>query len=90
MSTLIMKAAIRYKYCNPDELMIAEVPAPIPGTSEILVKVKATTVNRTDCAVLTGKPWIMRCFTGISKPVRPIRAGRLIELLRLLVKATMI
>jgi NADPH:quinone reductase-like Zn-dependent oxidoreductase len=67
-----LKAAIRYKYCNPDNLIITDLYVPVPGDKEILVKVKATTVNRTDCAVLTGKPWIMRCFIGLSKPVRPI------------------
>jgi len=36
------------------------------------MKVKVITVSRTDCAVLPGKPWIMRCFTGLKQPVRPI------------------
>lgn len=67
-----MNAALRYKYCNPDDLLIADVPTPVPGNDEILVKVKATTVNRTDCGVLTGMPWIIRGFIGLSKPVRPI------------------
>lgn len=67
-----MKAAIRYKYCRPDQLMITKVPVPVPGNSEILVKVKATTVNRSDCGVLTGKPWLIRCFIGLFKPVRPV------------------
>lgn len=67
-----MKAAIRYQYCNPDELAIANLPMPVPGKNEILVKVKATTVNRTDCSLLTGKPWLIRCFIGLLKPARPI------------------
>ena len=52
--------------------MITEVPTPVPGKNEIPMKVKVTTVSRTDCAVLPGKPWIMRCFTGLKQPVRPI------------------
>ena len=67
-----MKAAIRYQYCNPEDLQIANVPMPVAGDGEILVKVKATTVNRTDCGVLTGKPYIIRCFTGLNKPSRPV------------------
>ena len=67
-----MKAAIRYQYCNPEDLQIANVPMPVAGDGEILVKVKATTVNRTDCGVLTGKPYIIRCFTGLKKPSRPV------------------
>ncbi len=66
-----MKAAIRHEYCSPEQLAIGKVPIPLPGDHEILVKVKATTVNRTDCAVLTGKPWAMRCFTGLLKPAKP-------------------
>jgi NADPH:quinone reductase-like Zn-dependent oxidoreductase len=67
-----MKAAVRYRYCDPDDLTIMNLPIPVPGNQEILVKVKASTVNRSDCGVLTGKPRIIRCFTGILKPVRPI------------------
>lgn len=67
-----MKAAIRYQYCNPDLLAIGRICLPRPGDNEILVKVKATTVNRTDCGVLTGKPWAIRLFIGLFKPVRPI------------------
>ncbi len=67
-----MRAAIRHQYCNPDALVVTKVPIPVMGKSDILVKVKATTVNRTDCGVLTGKPWIFRCFIGLFKPARPI------------------
>jgi NADPH:quinone reductase-like Zn-dependent oxidoreductase len=67
-----MKAATRYQYCHPDDLTIEQLPIPEPGDNEILVKLKATTVNRTDCAVLTGKPWIIRCFTGLLKPSSPV------------------
>jgi NADPH:quinone reductase-like Zn-dependent oxidoreductase len=63
-----MKAAFRQKYCNPANLTVGEVARPTPKPHEILVNVRATTVNRTDCAVLTGKPFIMRFFTGPLKP----------------------
>ncbi|MFN7120172.1 MAG: NAD(P)-dependent alcohol dehydrogenase [Saprospiraceae bacterium] len=36
-----------------------------------MIKVYATTVNRTDCAIVTGKPFIMRFFTGLFKPTSP-------------------
>lgn len=67
-----MKAAIRYQYVPPRLLSVGEVPQPQPGAHEILVRVYATTVNRTDCAVLTGWPLAMRAFTGLSKPKLPI------------------
>lgn len=53
------------------------------GVDELLVKVYATTVNRTDCALVTGRPWIMRLFIGLWKPKLPILgtdfAGEVIE-----------
>ncbi|SFH05802.1 NADPH:quinone reductase [Pedobacter insulae] len=67
-----MNAAIRDNYCTPDMLRIVRVSLPWPGDDEILVKVKATTVNRTDCGVLTGKPWAIRLFIGLFKPMRPV------------------
>ncbi|SFO55473.1 NADPH:quinone reductase [Algoriphagus ornithinivorans] len=63
-----MKAAVRYEYCSPSELKIAELPEPEPQPKEIQVKVMTCTVNRTDMAVLTGWPWIMRLFVGYPKP----------------------
>lgn len=67
-----MNAAVRYHYCHPDHLKVQRISTPQPHAREILVKVKATTVNRTDCGVLTGKPYAIRLFTGLTKPVRPI------------------
>ena len=67
-----MKAAIRRKYGLSDKLTIENIEKPIPKDNEVLIKVYATTVNRTDCAVLTGKPFVMRFFTGLFKPNSPI------------------
>lgn len=67
-----MKAVIRRTYGPPNLVKVEEVPPPIPKDNEVLVRVHATTVNRTDCAVVTGKPFIMRLFTGLFKPSRPI------------------
>ncbi|HAS57007.1 MAG TPA: NAD(P)-dependent alcohol dehydrogenase, partial [Algoriphagus sp.] len=40
-----MKAAVRYEYCSPSELKIAELPEPEPQPKEIQVKVMTCTVN---------------------------------------------
>lgn len=63
-----MKAITRQKYGGPDILSIKNLDIPVPGAHEVLVKVYATTVNRTDCAILSGKPFIMRLFTGLFTP----------------------
>ncbi|MEQ8469845.1 MAG: NAD(P)-dependent alcohol dehydrogenase [Marinoscillum sp.] len=63
-----MKAAIRRRYGLPDQIQIENVDQPTPNDHEVLVKIHATTVNRTDCANLTAKPFIMRFVLGFSKP----------------------
>lgn len=67
-----MKAIFRSNYCPPEELGIRELEIPVPKKHEILVRTHATTVNRTDCAILTGKPYVMRLFTGLFKPKSPV------------------
>lgn len=63
-----MKAAIRRKYCSPNQIKIESIDKPVPKEDEVLIKVYATTVNRTDCANLTAKPFIMRFVLGFMKP----------------------
>ena len=65
-----MKSAVRTQYGGPEVLSIKELPKPHPSPNEVLIKVYATTINRTDCAWLTGKPWIGRLFSGLIKPKR--------------------
>jgi NADPH:quinone reductase-like Zn-dependent oxidoreductase len=67
-----MKAIIFSKYGPPDVLQIKEVEKPVPGDDEVLIKVRATTVNRTDSATIRARPFFMRIFTGIFKPKKQI------------------
>ena len=64
----IMKAAVRSKYGLPGDLSIKELEIPTPKDDEVLIRVHATTVNRSDCHVLSGRPFFMRLFTGLFKP----------------------
>ena len=63
-----MKAAVRSKYGLPGDLSVKELEIPTPKDDEVLVKVYVTTVNRSDCHVLSGRPFVMRLFTGLFKP----------------------
>jgi len=63
-----MKAAVRITYGLPAVLSVQEVAKPTPNKGEVLVKVYATTVNRSDYHVLTGKPFFMKLVTGLLKP----------------------
>ena len=67
-----MKAIIYIKYGPPDVLQIKEVRKPVPKDYEVLIRVYATTVNRTDCATIRAKPFFMRISTGIFKPKKQI------------------
>ena len=72
-----MKAVICRQYGSPDVLQIQEVPKPIPGHNQLLVKIAASAVNSGDVRVrkLDVKGFmkiIMRLVIGISKPRKPI------------------
>ena len=67
-----MKAAVRSKYGSSEVISIQEIDKPTPKDDEVLIRIHACTVNRSDCHVLTGKPFFMRLFTGLSKPKRSI------------------
>lgn len=79
-----MKAAIREKYGSIKFIKIAEIPIPQAQANEVLVAVKATSINRTDCAVATGIPFVMRFFTGLFRPKKQIIgtdfAGEIVEI----------
>ncbi|MDY6934913.1 MAG: NAD(P)-dependent alcohol dehydrogenase [Spirochaetota bacterium] len=67
-----MKANVHTKYGPPEVLQLKEVRKPIPKDDEVLIRIFATTVNRTDCAILYGKPFLTRFASGLFKPKSPI------------------
>lgn len=67
-----MMASIQSRYGPPAVLQLKQVPIPTIKAHELLVAVYAATVNRSDCAMLRAKPFIMRFFTGLFRPKEPI------------------
>jgi NADPH:quinone reductase-like Zn-dependent oxidoreductase len=63
-----MKAIVRDKYGAPDVLMLQEVEQPQIADDEVLVRVRAASVNRVDWYDLTGTPWVARPMTGLRGP----------------------
>ena len=63
-----MKAAVHTRYGPPDVVRIVDVERPNAAANEVLVKVHAATVNRTDCGFRAAHPWIVRFFSGLTKP----------------------
>ena len=66
--TVSMKAAVHRCYGSPDVITLEEVPKPVPTDNEVLVRVRAASVNALDWHVLRGEPYIVRMDGGIGTP----------------------
>jgi NADPH:quinone reductase-like Zn-dependent oxidoreductase len=62
-----MKAIVYYNYGSPDVLKLEDVEKPTPTDDEVLIKIQAVSVNRSDWEGLTGKPLYAR-LGGLLKP----------------------
>jgi len=72
-----MKAVVYTKYGSPDVLQLKEVEKPVPKDNEVLIKIIATTVNRTDCGFRQPEYLIVRLVGGLFKPKRMILGSEL-------------
>jgi NADPH:quinone reductase-like Zn-dependent oxidoreductase len=63
-----MKAAVQDRYGPPEVVRVTQVDKPTARDNELPVKVHATTVNRTDCGYRAAKPFILRFFSGLTRP----------------------
>ena len=68
----MMKAVVRREYGSPDVLHLEELEKPTPADTEVLVRVQATSINKSDWFELTA-PFPMRFLAGgIMKPKKQI------------------
>ncbi len=67
-----MNAIVYHRYGSPDELAIEEVETPVPKDDQVLVRVKAASVNPLDWHILRGKPYVVRATAGWRTPKRTI------------------
>lgn len=63
-----MKAAISERYGGPEVVSVCDVPRPEPAAGEVLVRVHASTVSRSDCGMLRAHPFFMRLASGLFRP----------------------
>jgi NADPH:quinone reductase-like Zn-dependent oxidoreductase len=68
-----MRAVVYDRYGPPEVQRLEEVERPVPDEDEILVRIHATTVNRTDCGWRSASPFIVRYFTGLRRPKPRLR-----------------
>jgi len=68
MQTDTMLAATYQNYGPPEVLSIEQMPVPSFAAGDVLIRVHASTVNRTDCGFLRARPFITRFFSGLLRP----------------------
>jgi NADPH:quinone reductase-like Zn-dependent oxidoreductase len=67
-----MRAVVHDRYGPADVLHLEDVESPVPAAHEVLIRIHATTMSRTDCALRAGEPYFSRFLTGVRRPKRRI------------------
>jgi len=63
-----MKAAVYTRYGPPDVVQITDVEKPVPKDNEVLIRVRAASVNPFDWHFMRGAPYFLRIGAGLRKP----------------------
>ena len=69
--------AIEYTQFGPPRqvLRAVDVPVPVPGNGEVLLRVRAASINAMDYRLIPGKPWLVRLFARRARKAGAIRIG---------------
>jgi len=70
-----MKAIVQYEYGSPDVLKLEDVEKPVPQDDEVLVRVRASSVNPADWHIMRGTPYLVRTQFGLRKPKQSIQGA---------------
>jgi NADPH:quinone reductase-like Zn-dependent oxidoreductase len=71
-----MRAVIQDGYGAPERVLrLGEIPVPPIGAGDVLIRMRATSVNTPDWATVTGVPYIGRLGWGLRRPKRPVRGS---------------
>ncbi|GIJ24797.1 NAD(P)-dependent alcohol dehydrogenase [Micromonospora lutea] len=68
-----MKAIVQHRYGSPEVLRLCEVDIPTPGDDEVLVRVRASSINAYDWHAVRGDPYLARLSFGLRRPVAMVR-----------------
>ena len=63
-----MKAAVYRRYGPPNVIQINEVEKPVPNDNQVLIEVRAASVNPYDWHFMRGTPYLVRIIAGLRKP----------------------
>lgn len=67
-----MKAIVYHKYGPPEVARLANIPRPEPGAKQLLIRIQATTVNRTDSGFRSAGYFVSRFWSGLFRPKYPV------------------
>jgi NADPH:quinone reductase-like Zn-dependent oxidoreductase len=67
-----MEAIVQDHYGSPEVLAARQIDRPAVGDGEVLVRVRAASVNFGDGAILRGRPFLLRLATGLRRPRNPV------------------
>jgi NADPH:quinone reductase-like Zn-dependent oxidoreductase len=70
-----MQAVVRRRYGSDEVLTFAAVPKPELAADAVLVRVRASSVNRGDWYTMQGKPFVGRAMMGLRRPKDPVLGG---------------
>src|SRR5438876_12370311 len=72
-----MKAIVCDRYGAPEALRLHDVDKPTPGDGQVLIQVRAASLNAYDWGLLRGRPRMLRLMVGPAQTqVQPTRSGR--------------
>ena len=79
-----MRAVVYDRYGPPEVLRLEDVPQPVPNEDEVLIKIHATTVTRSDCGIRAANAssglfvsFLSRLYSGVRRPKRRILGAEL-------------
>jgi NADPH:quinone reductase-like Zn-dependent oxidoreductase len=67
-----MRAVVHDRYGPPEVLRLEDVERPVPKDDEVLVRIRATSVTRSDAHLRAGTPFVQRFQSGLRRPKRRI------------------
>jgi NADPH:quinone reductase-like Zn-dependent oxidoreductase len=74
--SLAMKAVVQRGYGAPEQVLeLGHVDRPSVGADDVLVRVRATSVNTPDWLAVAGVPYVLRLQSGLRRPKIPVRGS---------------
>ena len=78
-----MRAVIQTEYGLPDVLQLEEVPDPICGSNQVILRVMVSSINALDWHLMTGTPYLVRPTSGFVREMGPFLVGMVTMVLTL-------